>query len=95
MKKGFIVLLVAVFVLSAFSMLSMVKNLNNNPLKTYAIERECSAQGDYQPQSFDNELLAPLEKTETDLLGSAQGDVCPPAWPDPEPFDPDPWWYIL
>jgi len=95
MKKGLIVVLVVVFILSAFSMFSVIRNLNNDSLKTYALERECSAQSDYQPQSLDGELLAPLEKPETDIFGSAQGDVCPPAWPDPEPFDPDPWWYIL
>ena len=46
----------------------LFRNLNDDSLKTYALGLKCNAQGDYQPQSFDNRLLAPLDKTENDLF---------------------------
>ena len=84
MKKKLMVMLVIMFVLSIFSMFGMIRDLNDNSLKTCAMGIECNALGDYQPQSFDTRLLAPLDKTEKNIYSSLPGDYPPPAFPDNE-----------
>ena len=80
MKKKVVALfLTVVFVLTAFSMYSMVSRVQAE--NTASIQ--CTAQGDFMPAPFEEVIV---EKSSTlnknDLFCSAQGDVPPPAWDD-------------
>lgn len=76
--RMFLVLVVAV-VISTLSVVSMIKNYDDNSLQTYVSSMECSAQGDFMPEPFDDNLLAPANETD-DQLCIAQGDIKPASW---------------
>lgn len=80
--KNFVVIVfMVVFVMSAMSVTSMVKNSAKGSYDTFAQGNECRTQGVFMPEPFADVLVAPVDSpTETDHFCSAQGGVRPPSF---------------
>ena len=80
-KKAVALFLTVVFVLSAFSMYSMVSKIQTEN----AALIQCTAQGDFMPAPFE-EVIAEKSSISNnqDLFCSIQGDIMPPPFEDDE-----------
>jgi uncharacterized secreted protein with C-terminal beta-propeller domain len=75
MKKKIVALfLTVVFVLTAFSMYSMVSKIQAENASSI----QCTAQGDFMPAPFKEVIV------ENDLFCSIQGDIMPPPFEEDE-----------
>lgn len=79
MKRNLLLVLVVAVVISTLSVVSMIKNSNDNSFQAYASSMECNAQGDLMPEPFNDNLLAPSNETD-DQMCIAQGDIKPASW---------------
>ena len=79
MKVKLMLVLAVAVVISALSVFSMVRNNDSSSLQTYLSSMECNAQGDFMPEPYDSNLMAPANETDEQLC-IAQGDIKPAAW---------------
>ncbi|MDO9576478.1 MAG: hypothetical protein Q7J16_01200 [Candidatus Cloacimonadales bacterium] len=63
MKKDVVFVLLIAVIVSAISVVSMINDNNNQSFLSFAGNMECSAQGDFQPEPFDELLIAPITGT--------------------------------
>ena len=71
-KKFVVVVFMVVFITSALSVSSMVKNVRNNSFDSFAQGSKCTAQGVFMPEPFEETLVAPIDTQEEELF-YAQG----------------------
>ncbi len=83
--------LLTAFVLSAFSVWSILKDTDLSSSDFYSNSIECKAQGDFMPKPFTEELIAPSVPIEDDgMLFAGQGDYKPRPLDDDDDDDDDP-----
>jgi len=79
MKGRMLLVLAVAVVISTLSIVSMIRSNDVNSLQSYLCSIECNAQGDFMPEPYDSNLMAPAKQTD-DKLCVAQGDIKPSTW---------------
>ncbi len=76
-----IVVFLVVFFVSTVSVASIIKSARGNSFESFASGYECHAQGNFMPQPFESEMIAPVETTEDqEIFCSMPGNILPRPW---------------
>lgn len=60
MKRNVLVILIIAVCFSTLSVVTMIRSSKNQSFQSFASNLECSAQGNFKPEPFDNILIAPI-----------------------------------
>ncbi len=79
MKGKMLLVLAVAVVISTLSIVSMTRSNDNDSLQSYLCSMECNVQGDFMPEPYESNLMAPANETDEQLC-VAQGDIKPTTW---------------
>ena len=76
-----ITVFLVVFFVSTISIASIIKSAQNSSFESFAEGYECHAQGNFMPQPFETEMIAPVETVEEEEnFCSLPGGILPRPW---------------